>query len=267
MRNDFSSNYLAHHGILGQKWGHKNGPPYPLDAGDHSASEKKAGYKKSIKGAIQEARKKTKRYQKDLEDYKSARWKRKYANDRRLIAEEGLEEAKASKKKDPKFGEDYFNMAINAHKEEAAEAQKRIDKFIKRYGDVDLKDMQLTDGEKYIELRDKGYSKEDSMIIADHKQIASSVAKEMVSDLKRWQKEDDIPIAKSLSNKTDSEMQKILASKIAENIKNYDADSIYDFGNGIVNFGIDGLSEYSDNQPLTIEYDLKNKKVKNFYYT
>lgn len=42
------SDYLAHHGILGQKWGKKNGPPYPLDASDHSASEKKAGWKKSL---------------------------------------------------------------------------------------------------------------------------------------------------------------------------------------------------------------------------
>lgn len=40
--------YLAHHGILGQKWGKKNGPPYPLDASDHSASERKAGWRKSL---------------------------------------------------------------------------------------------------------------------------------------------------------------------------------------------------------------------------
>ena len=39
---------LKHHGILGQKWGHRNGPPYPLDASDHSASERKAGWKKSL---------------------------------------------------------------------------------------------------------------------------------------------------------------------------------------------------------------------------
>ena len=34
-------NYLVHHGILGQKWGVQNGPPYPLSKSDMSSSEKK----------------------------------------------------------------------------------------------------------------------------------------------------------------------------------------------------------------------------------
>lgn len=35
--------YIAHHGIPGQKWGQRNGPPYPLKPGAHSAAEKKYG--------------------------------------------------------------------------------------------------------------------------------------------------------------------------------------------------------------------------------
>lgn len=37
---------LQHHGILGQKWGVRNGPPYPLGGGDYTSSEKTAIYKK-----------------------------------------------------------------------------------------------------------------------------------------------------------------------------------------------------------------------------
>lgn len=56
---------LYHHGILGQKWGRKNGPPYPLGASDHSAAEKKAGYQKSLqKGKYQEYNKYSKPYSK-----------------------------------------------------------------------------------------------------------------------------------------------------------------------------------------------------------
>ena len=43
-----SSDYLEHHGILGQKWGKKNGPPYPLDYEDHSSAEKKENTKGSL---------------------------------------------------------------------------------------------------------------------------------------------------------------------------------------------------------------------------
>ncbi len=40
---------LYHHGILGQKWGHRNGPPYPLGGGDYSRVEKEKIYKERKK--------------------------------------------------------------------------------------------------------------------------------------------------------------------------------------------------------------------------
>lgn len=37
-----SENYLQHYGILGMKWGKRNGPPYPLTGKQMSSSERKA---------------------------------------------------------------------------------------------------------------------------------------------------------------------------------------------------------------------------------
>lgn len=50
------SNYLAHHGILGQKWGKKNGPPYPLDYKKLSEEERSQAKDSAIRrGDVEEA--------------------------------------------------------------------------------------------------------------------------------------------------------------------------------------------------------------------
>lgn len=69
----FDANYLEHHGILGMKWGQRNGPPYPLDAQDHSAAEKKAGWRKSLNDGASNAKSKVKKRVKDVIEKKAER--------------------------------------------------------------------------------------------------------------------------------------------------------------------------------------------------
>lgn len=54
---------LYHHGILGQRWGRQNGPPYPLGEGDHSSAEKKQAKKSvsTLRGYLKDRKIKKKR--------------------------------------------------------------------------------------------------------------------------------------------------------------------------------------------------------------
>lgn len=64
----YYSNYISHHGIQGQEWGVKNGPPYPIEDGKHSKKEKKFKNKGENK---KEEKKKTK----EQEAYEEAKSK------------------------------------------------------------------------------------------------------------------------------------------------------------------------------------------------
>ena len=62
--------YLAHHGIKGQKWGTRNGPPYPLDDSDHSAREKKLNKGKYSQGVHQDREETAEEHQEKVENAK-----------------------------------------------------------------------------------------------------------------------------------------------------------------------------------------------------
>ena len=106
----FSDTYLEHHGILGMKWGKRNGPPYPLGINMHSAAEKAAGWMKSLR---------------DKHKYKNEHWySREQARNTnsayRKLREKGhnLNRAEASKNKE----------RIKKNKKEYNEAYKEYDR-------------------------------------------------------------------------------------------------------------------------------------------
>ena len=84
---------LEHHGIDGQKWGHRNGPPYPLDPNkDYSKAELRALKKESRKEFRKEYRK-FKKYKKRQAKEDEAR---KKAEAEAMIEEEKKQHAIAS---------------------------------------------------------------------------------------------------------------------------------------------------------------------------
>lgn len=100
-----SNSDLQHHGILGQKWGKQNGPPYPLDGSDHSSAEKKAGWRSSLRkshrstslrGAL--ARRRNEKIDKSFEKWKKNDDLKKKAIDSGKIANEARMKYESDKK-------------------------------------------------------------------------------------------------------------------------------------------------------------------------
>lgn len=97
-----ADDYLAHHGILGMKWGVRH-DHYPLNASEHTASEKKAGWKDSLDGGSPAL---SKKQEKELSKYKKKQLKQIHRQyDRRIRMNDMITEAQqeyADKKKNRK---------------------------------------------------------------------------------------------------------------------------------------------------------------------
>lgn len=140
--NELESKYLEHHGILGQKWHKRNGPPYPLDAGDHSKSEQNAGYKKSLGGGRNEelydrkARKKgAKQATRDLNENDQERSENIYKFNQAKKRYEKYEKKAMKAKEGSKKREKYVGKSLDAYLD-SEEAREAIDKGNERAKEI-----------------------------------------------------------------------------------------------------------------------------------
>ncbi len=134
---------LIHHGIEGQKWGQRNGPPYPLSYEAHSSAEKKANSRAELTGD-----KKT-----DKEILKRTYHEGKYTKAASMLAKSESDRAlkKSNKKvgfKSEELGDKSKNLATQAKKAEenakyfTEKFQRQAAEYANKYGDNSFNKMK-----------------------------------------------------------------------------------------------------------------------------
>ena len=140
---------LYHHGILGMKWGERNGPPYPLSSGAHSAREKKRG----TKGWTAEAKADAGREPSSKSDSISKKKTRKSAEDiikEAKIKSKGQNGLKDTKEEKSKFSK-VSSKDINKYRSEMIEKYAKSDpEKANKYKNASEKDL----AEEYQRRRD-----------------------------------------------------------------------------------------------------------------
>ena len=190
---------LYHHGILGQKWGKKNGPPYPLGANDHSASEKKAGWRKSLDKNQAKAEKRIKKYhnmhwtkqrpieRKLLKAHKTLRQAQGEANDA-LNTDIANWEKKHGREWDGDAGEFWEKMMKNKSSE-TYKKQKAYDDMLDKYiGEASFKNPA-------DEIYRKAFDKNKNLSVSDKKKLynvyISRMTDEEINQIANWAIEHD----------------------------------------------------------------------------
>ena len=152
--------YLAHHGILGQKWGKRNGPPYPLDAEDHSAAEKRAA--KQLTSDMAEADRKRRKADQAAAKASRSSW---YNSDRRWRRALKLDAQK-----------------VEAEKKRNETAKKVLDEST--YKKISSLSKQIRDAEQELEKLDEKFRAEGTSRTEKSRDKIDKIY-EKLSDLER----------------------------------------------------------------------------------
>lgn len=137
----YEDEILEHHGIIGQKWGKMNGPPYPLDPNkDYSKAELRAMRKEARKEARKENRRKKKIAKKDEVE------KQKTEEEEKLEKEEAKNRAVVSGSASEV--EKYKDMMTN---DELRAALDRI-RIVQDLNELSIKDIQQSNAKIQEEI-------------------------------------------------------------------------------------------------------------------
>lgn len=192
--------YLAHHGILGQKWGKRNGPPYPLDGSDHSASEKKAGWRKSLGGGESSSVRKKRRYITKETKRASKRYDKEIRKSDKEVTRAGKKYEKAAAK---------GSGSVNK-KRELYEDAKRDNEFTKR-----LKDKEL---DRISKMTSKDIAEEKKLVKKNQAERRRNVQKEgfiggAIDNKISGKKKDEVKSKNRVSDSERNQLKEDIAKK------------------------------------------------------
>ena len=148
--------YLQHHGIFGQRWGKRNGPPYPLDYGAHSSAEKNKNPKSRLDN-----------YEKKINHYKE-----KISREKQTGKDDIKEWKEIGKYHNRDVSKD-IARSKEITKNNIRKYEEKIDRLTAKASGKKVKSQHRLNIEK--KFMEAGYSKEEAKKLAD-KRIKTEIA-------------------------------------------------------------------------------------------